>query len=257
MANKKNTEKNNKSKNIKEEVNSSKKNINKENKASKNEGNNLKVAKNKNAEKKKVNDEANTNKSKVDLKEGKVVSKNETRKLNKELKKERRKMASRVPMDPEVKGKIILVCIIIIIFCAFYFLTLFITKDNTKSKSSSNNSSSKSTSSNISYDEILLGRSFSMGDGEYLVIYYDESNEDISSEISSLISTYKNKESHLTIYSVNMNSPFNSKYVSDESNHNPNNASEMKINGPTLVKFNNNKVEDYIEGFEDISNYLS
>ena len=96
-----------------------------------------------------------------------------------------------------------------------------------------------------------------MGDGEYLVLYYDESNKDINNEMSSLVNTYKNSSDHLTIYTVNMNSPFNSKYSSTSSNTNPSNASEMKINGPTLIKFGNNKVEEYIEGSEDISNYLS
>ena len=55
------------------------------------------------------------------------------------------------------------------------------------------------------------------------------------------MNTYKNSSDHLTIYTVNMNSPFNSKYSSTSSNTNPSNASEMKINGPTLIKFGNNK----------------
>ena len=182
--------------------------------------------------------------------------KKDSRKLKKELRRERRLMSSKELIDPDVKNRIILVCIIAVIFCAFYFLTVFITKDNSKNNSKKS-SDTKKISATISYDEIILGRSFSMGDGEYLVLYYDESNKDINNEMSSLANTYKNSSDHLTIYIVNMNSPFNSKYSSTSSNTNPSNASEMKINGPTLIKFGNNKVEEYIEGSEDISNYLS
>ena len=30
----------------------------------------------------------------------------------------------------------------------------------------------------------------------------------------------------------------------------------MKISGPTLIKFNNNKIDDYIEGKDEITDYL-
>ena len=52
--------------------------------------------------------------------------------------------------------------------------------------------------------------------------------------------------------------PFNKKYVTDgESNKNPTKASEFLINGATLIKVNDNKVVDYIEGYDSINNYLN
>ena len=47
-----------------------------------------------------------------------------------------------------------------------------------------------------------------------------------------------------------------SSFTSDEANHDAKDASEMKISGPTLIKFNNNKIDDYIEGKEEITEYL-
>ena len=38
--------------------------------------------------------------------------------------------------------------------------------------------------------------------------------------------------------------------------HDAKDASEMKISGPTLIKFNNNKIDDYIEGKDEITDYL-
>lgn len=154
--------------------------------------------------------------------------------------------------DGDIKGKIITVICILLFFGAFYLLTLYITNKN-----SDKTDDNEEKVVNISYDTIMLGRSLSMSDGEYLVIYYDKSNEDINSTYSSLVSTYKTKDEHLTIYTVDMSNGFNKKYVTDgESNKNPESVDAMSINGPTLIKVNENKVVEYIEGQDAISSYL-
>jgi len=155
--------------------------------------------------------------------------------------------------DGDIKGKIIAVICILCFFGAFYLLTLYITNKNTDKKD--DNSTEEVT---ISYDNILLGRSLSMENGEYLVICYDKSNEDISSKYSSLVSNYKYKSEHLNIYTVDMSVPFNKKFATDgESNKNPETVDSMAINGPTLMKINENKVVEYIEGEEAINSYLA
>ena len=54
-----------------------------------------------------------------------------------------------------------------------------------------------------------------------------------------------------------MSNGFNKKYVTDgESNKNPESVDAMSINGPTLIKVNENKVVEYIEGQDAISSYL-
>ncbi len=185
--------------------------------------------------------------------------------LEKALKKERKKIDSVGMIGPDISGKIIVVCIIICVFCAFYFLTVFISKDssssssnssNTSTTSSSSSSNSLSSSTSISYDNIVIGRSFSMEDSTYLVLYYDGSDSDLSSTVSTLVSTYKNKDSHLPIYKVDMSDGLNKNYSSDDSNTNPSSVEDMHINGLTLIKFVDNKVDEYIEGQDSISDYL-
>ncbi len=156
--------------------------------------------------------------------------------------------------DADIKGKIIVVVGVLLFLLAFYLLTLFILN---KDKDFDKNDTDKAEVS-ISYDDIMIGRSLSMGDGEYLVIFYDKSNEDISSTFSSLVSSYNAKEEHLKIYTVDMSKAFNSNNITDgESNKSPERASDFAINGPTLVKVSENKVVEYIEGEGDISTYLS
>lgn len=195
--------------------------------------------------------------------ESKVIDDKKNRKeLEKALKKERKKIDSVGMIDSDIFGKIIMICIVICVFCAFYFLTVFISKDNSNSSSNSNNSSSTSSSSSsssnasISYDNIIIGRSFSMDDDAYLVLYYDGSNSDLSSIVGTLVSTYKNKDSHLPIYKVDMSDGLNKNYTSEESNTNPSSVEDLHINGITLIKFVDNKVDEYIEGQDSISDYL-
>ena len=55
-----------------------------------------------------------------------------------------------------------------------------------------------------------------------------------------------------------MSSAFNKKYKTDgESNKNPMNVSDFKINGITLIKVENKKIVEYIEGEEAVKNYLN
>lgn len=144
------------------------------------------------------------------------------------------------------------VAIIVIIFCAFYFLTLFLTnRDN----SSSSTNTSKDTS--ISYSNIIAGRSFSMPEDEYLVLYYDFSDTTLTSSLNTMTNTYISKDSHLTVYYVDMSDALNKKYVSENSNTSPVSVSDLAINGPTVIHFVNGSVTEYIEGEEEIKNYFN
>ena len=146
---------------------------------------------------------------------------------------------------------------IICFLCFFYLLTLYITTKNSEDTTSDNSNDNSNAEASISYDDIMVGRSFSMSDGEYLVLYYDKADDDISSTYSGLVSTYSQKDGHLKLYTVNMGNSFNSAYTTGgESNKTPATISDLKINGPTLIKISNNTAVEYIEGEEAITNYL-
>lgn len=136
--------------------------------------------------------------------------------------------------------------IVIVVLSLFYLLTVFIVgKDD--------NEELKETE--IQYEEILAGSSFSMKNNEYVVVYYDFSDTELTDITSSIYSySYTGK---YRLYTVNMNSGFNKAYATeDESNKNPEKAEDLLINGPTLIRFADGKVEEYIEGKEDIVTYL-
>ena len=146
--------------------------------------------------------------------------------------------------DSDMMDKFFIVAGVILFLLCFYILTVYITNKN----SDTDKETEKTVE--ISNDEIILGSSLSMK-GDYYVIYYNKGNETIDEII-------KNYGGELSLYKVDMNSAFNSKYAtSEESNKSPSKVSEFKINGPTLIKVSNKKVVEYIEGEDEIRTILN
>ena len=163
------------------------------------------------------------------------------------------KIEHETTMDSSIKNKIFIVIGILVFLLAFYLLTLYITNKNNPKKDDTD-TKEKIT---FSYDEILLGRSLSMQDDEYLVLFYDKSDEKQSEIYDQLYNDYKNKEDHLSIYYVDMSSGLNKRFsTTEESNKAPLDVSEFKINGPTLIRVNNHAVLDYYEGEESIKSII-
>ena len=177
-----------------------------------------------------------------------------TKKKNNDIKKEKKKINNiNSEFDFNIKRYAFVVFGVVIFICAFYFLTIYIVSKN---KTDSNSNNTEETTETVSYTNIMVGRSFSISDGDYYVIYYDKSDENINSECSSIVSSYNSKEDNIDIYTVDMSNGLNKKYSGDESNTNPASASEIIINGPTLIKFSGGSVAEYIEGIDGIKDIL-
>ena len=145
--------------------------------------------------------------------------------------------------------KILWIIFGVLLFLAiFYLITVAIVSDDSEDESSDETV--------IQYDEILAGSSFNMRGSEYLVIYYDSTDDDLT-ELTNAVYNYTYYGT-LRLYSVDMNDGFNKKYATDEeSNKEPTSASELAINGPTLIKISDGNCIEYIEGNESIIDYLS
>ncbi len=166
-------------------------------------------------------------------------------------KKKKNEMSSEVEFNTSVKNVIIVSLVVVVVLGVFYLLTVELTNDDT----ADNSNASQQTS--IQTEEILAGSSFNRTDDEYLVVYFDKSDSDLYSNLGSVISTYKSKDERIPLYMVDMSSTFNKGYITEEEvNQNPTSIEELKINGPTLIKFNNNSVTEYVQGEEAITNYL-
>lgn len=176
------------------------------------------------------------------------------KKNNKNTKKkvEVKKIAEKEEQGFDFRNKLFTVFCILMFFLAFYVLALYITNKH----SEKNDDNSSSTEVSVSHEEILLGSSLTMKDGEYLVIYYDSKDEENASDLNTLVSNYRAGHD-TTLYFVDMSKAFNKNYITDgESNHTPGSASELLIKGPTVIKVVDKSVQEYIEGLDAVKEYL-
>jgi len=148
--------------------------------------------------------------------------------------------------------KLILILVVICILCLFYLLTVYLTeKESTESAA---NKPEEETV--IQYDEILAGSTFNKPDEKYFVVYYDMSSEDIA-DITSAIGAYNAKEDALPLYTVDMSNPLNKNYASKDSNKSVDEASELRINGVTLIRVKDGELDKYLEGEDEVVEYLN
>lgn len=141
------------------------------------------------------------------------------------------------------KFKVIYIVLgVICIFCIFYLITIFVlNKDENTTKTDEE--------VEISLDTTIVGRSFSMPEDKYYVLYYDAKDEAVSEEYSSTITNYiySTSEDHVKLYTVDMSDALNKKYVSEESKSMPEKVSDIAIKGTTLMVIEKGKVVEYTE----------
>lgn len=166
-------------------------------------------------------------------------------------------MAKRMQTENEFDQNVKLKNIIIVILVVLIFLGIFYLITVKMTDKSDNNDANEEIETEIQSEEILVGSSFNRAGKEYLVVYYDKTNSDLSS-ITSKVSDYRNKSDRLPLYEADMSNIFNKEYVTDEEvNKEPKDVTELMINGLTLIKFSNDKVSEYIQGTDNILNYLA
>lgn len=143
----------------------------------------------------------------------------------------------------EYKNLITLIIVIATVFLVFYILTLTFTKKN-----HDDIFNNELNASEIQYDEIIIGSMFNK-DGEYYVLLIDK--DDVYKEIfNSYVTSLKEK---VKIYTVDLSSAFNKKYISDEYSYS---KDDFKTKGTLLIKINNNEIKEHYESKEDILNKL-
>ncbi|MBQ8131753.1 MAG: hypothetical protein IJ193_04615 [Bacilli bacterium] len=159
----------------------------------------------------------------------------------------------RYALPDGAKQAIWVIGIVLIVFLIFYLITVFRLGGFKNNKKSDKNTT-------IQYQEILAGTSFNMNSTDYMVVYYDKSdteNED-SQSITSTVAGYDSESTNVDLYTCDLGNEFNKKFVTTESAHtNPFGAEDLLINGPTLIRFTNGELKEYIQGKSEVETYIS
>ena len=149
--------------------------------------------------------------------------------------------------DNEISKLIKLVVVVTVVFLVFYLITYLVNREKTESETENNTAT-------IQYDEILIGNLLEQPNDEYYVMIYDI--DDYQSIVyETYLNLYSNKDDALRYYTATLNNPLNKNFVSDKSNFEIKKITDLKINGSSLIKIKNKKIEKYYVG-EDIISYL-
>ncbi len=154
-------------------------------------------------------------------------------------------------LTPEMSKTLRTSIVVLLIFFAFYIIAT-IKSDYVAPKKNNQNKEA-----DIQYTEILAGTSFNRTEPEYIVVYYDKSDseDDETSELDEAVSRHHSPDS---FYTCDLSIAFNKPYVtSEEANTNPENAEQLAINGPTIIKFTDGHVSEYIQGKDEVISYLN
>lgn len=158
-------------------------------------------------------------------------------------------------MNEDYKTITTLIIVLVVIGCfiglLFFLNGKFVTKDHFQDNTT--------TTAKVKYDDSLLivNDIFNIDDKEYFVLLYDAKDKTSNFLYSGLISSYKDDK--ISLYSIDLSNSMNKKYYNKEGkiNKTPKNASEVLVNGPTLMVIKNGKVSSYITEKEKIVEKLS
>ncbi|MDD3341778.1 MAG: hypothetical protein PHN72_06305 [Bacilli bacterium] len=153
----------------------------------------------------------------------------------------------------EITKLVEIILVILVIFATFYLITYWV--DHSKKKTTTNKNESTDNAV-IQYDEILIGNILNQSPSTYYVLIMTK--EDKTNKVFSTYTTnYSDKEGSLRLYTANLDDAFNKTYKSDSSKLDTENIEEVKVKENTLIKVENNKIVESIEGTSNIQNKLS
>lgn len=144
-----------------------------------------------------------------------------------------------------------IVLIVTGVMIIFYGLTTLITKKVNAVKTAKLGKSSVKAS--IQYDSVIIGSMLNM-EGHYFVLIEKE-NDDNSSEYDTLLKSIEANDEALKVYTADLSSSFNKKYLDKESNYDSD-LSKFKVKDTTLVEIEDHKIKDTFDSYDSIKGKL-
>ena len=135
----------------------------------------------------------------------------------------------------------IIIGILVVLVC-FTLMTMFLTRDKSKKTNDSNE---------IQYTEIMAGSILNRPENQYYVLI---AKKDSFATFDESLNKYKEKESHLRVYKVDLDDVFNSDYVSEYTMIGDD-MTNTKFAETTLLYIENGSISDYKIG-NDADTYL-
>lgn len=144
----------------------------------------------------------------------------------------------------EIKKLIQMIIVVMIILLIFYGLTVFITNHKKNPESNENNQ----TNTVIEYDKILVSDIYKQKEITYYVLATLEDDNNLKT-YNTKLNTYNAKDNIIKVYSLDLNSAFNKKYVAENSDFD---LEYPMFKESTLLKLENHEIVSIYEGSKEI-----
>ncbi len=168
----------------------------------------------------------------------------------KEQKKEIKQKDILVQDEYSIKKILITLGIVLLVFVAFYFITMLVIKPSTSSKEKYD------YPVEFNFDLITINHLLDRKESEYYVLASKSDSKVNYNEIyNNYLSKYKTEEDSFKIYKVDLSDSFNNNYIGETNI--TDNLSELKINEDVLFKIKDGKIEQYFVGSSNILATLS
>lgn len=162
-----------------------------------------------------------------------------------------KKIYNTYKLSEETKHGLIIALIIAAIVAGVYFATIYLVNNGNLSNYEPGNTADAI----ITYENINVGMVFNRFPDEYYVAFEDFGDKN-KVQYNTIITSYTAKEKSLPIYKVDMTLKYNAKYASSDSNKYAQDARELAITTPTLIKIENGKNILYLEDLNEIKSEL-
>lgn len=150
----------------------------------------------------------------------------------------------------ELRRLIIIFVITIVFIIGVYFLTVFILNKR-------NAVEEETTKGTINYNTLAVGTLLNRPYDNYYVLVYD-STSNKGAYYDSIFQSYVSNENGKKIYSCDLSSELNKKYIANDGKSNPGAKviEDLKFGEVTLIEVKNRQIVNYIENIDSINNLL-
>lgn len=210
------------------------------------------MAKGKNSKKNKRNNESKKVKD-IQVVEPEIIKEKKNDDKSKTVNKARRDLIYSSNDSTDEMSKLLKIILIVTgVMIVFYGITTLITKKVNAVKTAKLGKSSEKVT--VQYDSVIIGSMLKM-DGHYFVLI-EKKDDDHSSEYDTLLKSIAANDESPKIYTADLSSSFNTKYLDKESNFDSD-LTKFKVKDTTLVEVEDHKIKDTFDSYDSIKGKLN
>lgn len=145
------------------------------------------------------------------------------------------------------------ILVAVIVFIGIFYFVVALLRGEIGKKDDTKNEEEVTT---IQNEKVLASSVFTKADKEYYVLFIDSKDKNVST-YTTMLADYKQKNTGIPMFYVDLSSKFNKDVISEDTNSKAQEYDELKVTHPTLIHIKNGKNVDYYENDEVTEEMIS